>query len=101
MLAEYQPIACTAMAIQMHAERKRLPLWKVEVRLRHLTRVTSGKHLKDKFERVIVRDSEPSDEQRLHLLDIADRCPVSQTLERGSEIASTLAAPHEGTAQEA
>ncbi len=97
MLAEYQPIACTAMAIQTYTERKRLPLWKVEV---CLPRVTLDKDLKDKSERVIVRDAELSDEQRLHLLDIADRCPVSQTLELGSEIASTLAAPHEGTAQQ-
>ncbi len=83
--------ACTAMTIRMYANRKQLPLERVSVRLRHLTRASAGKGLKDKFERVIVLEGGLSGEQRQHLLEIADRCPVSQTLQNSSEIASSIA----------
>ena len=83
--------ACTAMTIRMYANRKQMPLKKVEVRLRHLQRAAAGKDIKDKFERVVVLEGDLTDEQRQHLLEIADRCPVSQTLKRSSDIASSLA----------
>jgi len=82
--------ACTAMTIRMYANRKQIALRKVEVKLRHLQRATAGKDLKDKFERVIMLDGDLTDAQRQHLLEIADRCPVSQTLKRSSDIASSL-----------
>lgn len=83
--------ACTAMTIRMYANRKQIPLRKVEVRLRHLLRATAGKDLMDKFERVIILDGDLTDAQRQHLLEIAGRCPVSQTLMRSSNIESSLA----------
>ncbi len=83
--------ACTAMTIRMYANRKELPLIKVEVRLRHLQRAAAGKDIKDKFERVVILEGDLTNEQRQHLLEIADRCPVSQTLKRSSDIASSLA----------
>lgn len=88
--------ACTAMTIRMYANRKQILLRKVEVRLRHLQRATAGRDLKDKFERVITLEGDLTDEQRRLLLDIADRCPVSQTLKRSSDIASSLAVPAAG-----
>lgn len=78
------------MTIRMYANRKQIALRKVEVTLRHLQRATAGKDLKDKFERVIMLDGDLTDAQRQHLLEIADRCPVSQTLKRSSDIASSL-----------
>ena len=81
---------CTSMTIRMYANRKQLPLTRVIVRLRHVARATSGKDLKDKFERVIELEGELTDAQRQHLLEIADRCPVSQTLQRSSVIASSV-----------
>ena len=83
--------ACTAMTIRMYANRKQMPLKKVEVRLRHLQRAAAGKDIKDKFERVVILEGDLTNEQRQHLLEIADRCPVSQTLKRSSDIASSLA----------
>ncbi|MGE3918095.1 MAG: OsmC family protein [Hyphomicrobiaceae bacterium] len=83
--------ACTAMTIRMYASRKKWPLRRIEVQLRHLQRATAGKDLKDKFERVVTLEGDLTEEQRRHLLDIADRCPVSQTLKRSSDIDSTLA----------
>lgn len=81
--------ACTAMTLRMYANHKQLPLEKIEVRLRHLVR--ADKETVDKFERVITLHGPLSDEQRARLLDVAERCPVSQTLKRSSLIDSALA----------
>jgi putative redox protein len=82
--------ACTAMTIRMYATRKSLQLARVGVQLRHVQRA-AGSEMKDRFERVISLDGELSVEERQHLLAIADRCPVSQTLKRSSDITSLLA----------
>jgi len=82
--------ACTAMTIRMYADRKKMPLQRVEVRLRHLQRASTSKDMKDKFERVITLAGDLTPEQRQSLFDIAERCPVSKTLRQGSEIASTF-----------
>lgn len=84
--------ACTAMTIRMYANRKQWPLAKIQVRLRHVQRAAAGKDVKDRFERVILLDGDLADEQRQQLLSIADRCPVSQTLKRSSDIDSSLGA---------
>jgi putative redox protein len=82
--------ACTAMTIRMYASRKGLRLGRVSVQLRHVQRA-AGSDVKDRFERVISLDGELSTEERQHLLVIAERCPVSQTLKRSSDITSLLA----------
>lgn len=84
--------ACTVMTIRMYADRKQLPMEKIEVRLRRLQRVTADREPKDMFERVIVLEGDLTPEQRERLLEIAERCPVSQMLKRGSDIVSLLAA---------
>lgn len=84
--------ACTAMTIRMYANRKQWPLAKIQVRLRHVQRAAAGKDVKDRFERVILLEGDLADEQRQQLLSIADRCPVSQTLKRSSDIDSSLGA---------
>ena len=82
--------ACTAMTIRMYANRKGLRLDRISVQLRHVQRA-SGSDIKDRFERVITLDGQLSTEERQHLLAIAERCPVSQTLKRSSDITSLLA----------
>jgi putative redox protein len=82
--------ACTAMTIRMYANRKGLRLDRISVQLRHVQRA-SGSDIKDRFERVITMDGQLSTEERQHLLAIAERCPVSQTLKRSSDITSLLA----------
>lgn len=82
------------MTIRMYAARKKLPLVRVEVRLRHLQRASAGQDIKDKFERVVTLvGDELTTEHRQSLLEIAERFPVSKTLRQSSEILSTLAAP--------
>lgn len=77
--------ACTAMTIRMYAERHGWPLKRVSVQLSH-KRVTSGDGLRDHFRRVVHLSGNLDPQQRTRLLEIAERCPVSQTLQRGAEI---------------
>jgi putative redox protein len=84
--------ACTAMTLRMSANHHQWPLAKVSVVVRHKKVATAdGKTLVDKFEREIQLQGDLTDEQRAHLLEVADECPVSQTLQRSSLVVSTLA----------
>ncbi len=79
--------ACTAMTLQIYARRKEWPLEKVEVSLRH-SRIhaqdcgdcatTQGKI--DQIERYISLGGPLSGDQKARLLEIAQRCPVHETL---------------------
>jgi putative redox protein len=84
--------ACTAMTLRMYAARHNLPLQKVSVAVHH-KKVASveGAIMSDRFERIIHLQGELTDAQRARLVEIADRCPVSQTLQHSSEVAASLA----------
>ena len=85
--------SCTAMTLRMYASRKGWPLESVIVRLRD-----TPPHMKDcvdcatsavgvrNIDRIVELNGELSPEQRTRLLQIADRCPVTQTLTRGIQI---------------
>ena len=85
--------SCTAMTVRMYANRKQWPLESIVVRLRN-----TPAHIKDcleceksavgprRMDRVIELSGDLSAEQRARLLEIADRCPVKQTLARGIQI---------------
>jgi putative redox protein len=82
--------SCMAMTLRLYADRKGWPLEKVVIRVR-----TARSHETDcencttvavgiaRIERTIELQGPLDDEQRARLLQIADRCPVKQTLERG------------------
>ncbi len=90
--------ACTSMTLRMYAQRKKLALEKVSVRLSH-KRV----HATDcgdceseegqiaEIERVIDLQGELSADERASLLAIADKCPVHRTLEHEIKVRSRLA----------
>jgi putative redox protein len=80
--------ACTVMTLRLYAERKGWPLKDAKVRVLHHRDGLEGK---DRFAREIELDGELSPEQRHRLLEIANRCPVHETLERGSDVITVLA----------
>lgn len=81
---------CTVITLRMYADRKQWPLASASVSLR-----SSRSHERDcedcetkkvdigRIESRIDLGGPISDEQRARLMEIAGRCPVKQTLERG------------------
>lgn len=84
--------ACTTMTLRMYADRHNWPLEKTSVEVRHkIVVVGDGRSSVDRFERIVRIEGDLTDQQRAHLLEIANRCPVSQTLQRSSVIVTSLA----------
>lgn len=85
--------SCTAMTLRFYADRRKWPLEGATVRMR-----TSRTHAEDcqqcekssvgltTIEREIELEGPLTDEQRQRLIEVADRCPVKQTLERGIRV---------------
>ena len=86
--------ACTTMTLRMYANRKKLPLDKVSVSIRHekvhasdceACETESGKI--DRFDRLLTIEGPAlTAQQRDRLLEIADRCPVHRTLHSEVEV---------------
>lgn len=87
--------ACTSMTIRMYADFKKLPLDRVTVTVDHEKRHADGASEAmekeppiDHFAREISLEGDLDDAQRKRILEIADRCPVHRTLERGAEVST-------------
>lgn len=80
--------ACTAMTMRLYAERKgwELPPFKVEVV--HSPPLAGA--ARDRFMRRIQIGGPIDEERKTKLLDIANRCPVHRTLERGFDISTDV-----------
>jgi putative redox protein len=91
--------ACTSMTIRMYARRKGWPLTHVSVDVTHDkvhaqdASTANGAPVEkvDTFQRLIRLDGNLDADQRQRLLEIADKCPVHRTLERGAKVKTTLA----------
>jgi putative redox protein len=89
--------ACTSMTVRMYANKKGWPLERVEVTLRH-TRIhaedcaecETAKGWISHIDRSIELIDDLDDTQRQRHLDIAERCPVHQTLTSEVNIATSL-----------
>lgn len=77
--------ACTAMTLQMYAGRKEWPLAGVEVFLTHEKREDHD-HI---GREIIIRGDLLTAEQRLRLLEIADKCPVHKMLSGSARITTS------------
>src|SRR3954451_19924172 len=79
--------ACTTMTLRPYVERHNWGLRRTNVELWHETRpAADSKSMIDHFHRTIHLDGDLT--ERLRLLEIAERCPVSQTLRRSSAVDS-------------
>ena len=86
--------ACTSMTIRLYAEFKKIPLANVSVRLNHEKKIhtkdcadCADKVTKvDHIERAITLEGPLDAAQRAKLMEIADKCPVHQTLESKIDI---------------
>jgi uncharacterized OsmC-like protein len=85
--------ACTSMTLRLYAEQKKLPLTRVEVRLRHdriyavdCAECETKEGLIDHIERVITLEGDLDAKQRARLMEIADKCPVHRTLKSEIDI---------------
>jgi putative redox protein len=79
--------ACTAMTIRLYADRQNWPLERVQVAVQHHR---ASLEARDRFERSIYLEGPLDEAQRTRLLEIAERCPVHKTLDRGSDIRTEL-----------
>jgi len=89
--------SCTAMTLRIYADRKKWPLERARISLRHrkvhaqdcidcdqkATRM-------DVVDRIITLEGALTAEQRAKLLEIANRCPVHQTLQTKIQVNTTL-----------
>ncbi|MYD51429.1 MAG: alpha/beta fold hydrolase [Dehalococcoidia bacterium] len=90
--------ACTTMTMRMYAARKKIPLDRASVTLRHDKihaedcgdcETREGKV--DRIEREITLEGDLTGEQRRKLLEIAGKCPVHRTLHSEVDIQTSLA----------
>ena len=87
--------ACTSMTIRMYARRKGMALSHVSVDVSHdkvhAQDADAANPVKiDTFRRVIRLDGDLNDADRAKLLEIADKCPVHRTLEKGARVETEL-----------
>jgi putative redox protein len=82
--------ACTAMTLRRHAISEHMPFNKVEVELHYVPHAGAGLLARAQFEQAITLEGDLTDKQRHQLLEIAGRCPVSLTLQRGPDITTRL-----------
>lgn len=93
--------ACTAMTLRMYADFKKFDVGRISVEVNHgkiyakdchecsESMIEKGGKV-DRFERIITIDSDLDDALRVKLLEIADKCPVHKTLEKGAAIVTQV-----------
>lgn len=90
--------ACTAMTLRLYAERRQLSLRQVRVRLHHAkihaedcADCETRNGLVDRIDRVITLQGQLTEQERIKLLEIANKCPVHRTLQSEISVNTRLA----------
>lgn len=84
--------ACTSITVRMYAKRKEWPLDNIRVTLsRRQEKNSAGEQVLIFHRMVELIGVELTDEQRVRLLDIANKCPVHKALTGNIEIETELA----------
>ncbi len=94
--------ACTSMTLRMYADFKKLDVGKISVEVSHgkihaadCMECTDEERQKggkiDQFERMLTVEGASDEELMAKLLEIADKCPVHRTLEKGAKVATRFA----------
>jgi putative redox protein len=88
---------CTSMTLRMYADLKKIPLEQVIVKLTHqkihANESQDGDNsaaLIDHIDRIIELRGDLTEEQRMKLLEIANKCPVHKTLTSKTFITTAL-----------
>ena len=76
--------SCTAITLEMYADRKGWPLSRSRVAVRHDK--VAGQTSADVFTRRIALEGPLDGEHTARLMEIAGKCPVHRTLEAGSRV---------------
>lgn len=92
--------SCTSMTLRLYADRRKWPLEGIVVRLQHhrihrddCVNCEKKDASIERVERTLELRGPLTDEQRAKLLDIAERCPVHQTLQHNLDVRTTLVPP--------
>jgi putative redox protein len=83
--------ACTTMTLRLYADQKGWPVTRIRTAVGH--RREGGAERPDVFSRRIAIEGPLDPEQRTRMLEIAERCPVHRTLERGARFDTVLGEP--------
>jgi len=95
--------ACTSMTLRMYAEHKKIDLGSIQVEVDHAkvhaadcedcaAEMVAGGGRIDRFERSISIAGGADPDLHEKLLEIADKCPVHRTLEKGAAVVTRLKA---------
>jgi putative redox protein len=90
--------ACTAMTLRLYADRRKWPLERARISLQHrkvhaqdcVDCVTKPAKM-DVVDRILHLEGPLTDEQKAKLLEIAERCPVHQTLQSKIQVNTRVA----------
>ncbi|GAB3575428.1 OsmC family protein [Spirosoma luteolum] len=80
--------SCTVMTLRMYADRKG---WPLEAAVAHVGFSSDPLAGRSTFTVQIVLTGDLTNEQRIRLLEIAERCPIHQALKNPSDFETTLA----------
>lgn len=83
-LLEAALAACTAITMQMYANRKNFPLKSSDVKIK-----ITKEGPENEITRDITLEGDLTPEQRSAILEIADKCPIHRFLERGAKIVTS------------